>query len=123
MPKSRDAKLYLQDIADSMSKINEYVKDMSFEYFSNDHKTIDAVIRNLEIIGEAVKNLSQDIKTKYADVPWNEICGMRNKAIHEYWGVDEEILWKTIQDDLPVLGKQVLKIKQEISANNDLTKS
>lgn len=120
---TRNAKLYLQDIEDSISKINEYVKNMSFDDFANDHKTIDAIIRNLEIIGEAVKNLPQEIKTKHKEVPWNEICGMRNKAIHEYWGVDEEILWKTTQDDLPVLEKQIFKIKQDISANNDLTKS
>lgn len=118
MPKSRDAKLYLQDIASSISKINEYVKNMNFDDFANDHKTIDAIIRNLEIVGEAVKNLPKEIKTKHKDVPWNEICGMRNKVIHEYWGVDEEILWKTIQDDLPVLEKQVLKIKQELNTDS-----
>lgn len=118
----RNAKLYLQDIEDSISKINEYAKDMGFENFSNDYKTIDAVIRNLEIIGEAVKNLPQEIKTKHREVPWNEICGMRNKAIHEYWGVDEEILWKTIKDDLPVFEKQILKIKQGMNTNNDTAK-
>lgn len=119
--KQRNAKLYLQDIEDSISNISKYTKGLSFKSFADDHKTIDAVVRNLEIIGEAVKNLPKEIKTKHADVPWNEICGMRNKAIHEYWGVDEEILWKTVKDDLPVLGRQIVKIKQE--SNSNLKKS
>ena len=108
----RDGKLYLQDIGDSISKINKYTDGLDFGAFAIDYKTIDAVVRNLEIIGEAVKNLPQEIKNKHKDVPWNEISGMRNKITHEYWGVDEDILWKTVKDDLPIFEKQIAKIKQ-----------
>ena len=108
----RDVKLYLQDILDSISKINEYAGNLDLEAFAVDYKTIDAVVRNLEIIGEAVKNLPQEIKNKHKDVPWNEISGMRNKITHEYWGIDEDILWKTVKDDLPIFEKQIAKIKQ-----------
>lgn len=110
---TRDVKLYLQDIADSISKINKYMGDLDPTAFAVDYKTIDAVVRNLEVIGEAVKNLPQEIKTKYTDVPWNEIGGMRNKITHEYWGVDEDVLWKTVKDDLPIFEKQIEKIKKE----------
>ena len=109
----RDVKLYLQDILDSISKINEYTGNLDCEAFAVDYKTIDAVVRNLEIIGEAVKNLPQEIKNKHKDIPWNEISGMRNKITHEYWGVDEDILWKTIKDDLPFFEKQIAKIKKK----------
>jgi len=75
---------------------------------------IDAVVRNLSIIGEAVKNIPREIKVKNPDVAWNEIKGMRNKVVHEYFGTDEEILWKTIQDDLPIFKKQIAKLLKTV---------
>ncbi|EKE21191.1 MAG: hypothetical protein ACD_7C00312G0008 [uncultured bacterium] len=79
--------------------------------FYNDHKTIDAVVRNLSIIGEAVNSLSEDAKLANSNIPWGEIIGMRNKIVHEYFGVDEEILWKTIQEDLPKFRELIKGIK------------
>lgn len=96
----RGDKLYLEDIMTSIEKIEEYVAGMNFESFAKDYKTIDAVIRNLSVIGEAVNNLSENSKVKNSEIPWIEIVGMRNKIIHEYFGIDEEILWKTIKEDL-----------------------
>ncbi len=112
MPK-RDFHLYLGDIQDSISKIETYVRGLDFEEFTKDMKTVDAVVRNLSIIGEAVKNLPDSFKAKYADVPWGEITGMRNKVNHEYFGIDEEILWQTIKSDLPPLKKQIQNLMEQ----------
>ena len=106
----REAKLYLEDIKDSISKIERYVNGVDFETFSNDDKTIDAVVRNLEIIGEAVNSLPEEIKIQNPEIAWKEAVGMRNKITHEYFGVDESILWKTITEDLPVFKNQISKI-------------
>jgi uncharacterized protein with HEPN domain len=107
----REPHLYLQDIKDSVANIEEYTKDLTFDYFEKDHKTVDAVVRNLSIIGEAVKNLPEEIKLQYPDIPWHEIMGMRNKVIHEYFAVIEDTLWKTIKEDLPVFKEQINSIK------------
>lgn len=107
----REPELYLQDILDSIIKIENFVKNLSYEKFAENEMVQDAVIRNIEIIGEAVKNLPDETKKSYPDIPWNKIVDMRNKIIHEYFGVDTEILWKTITDDLP-------KLKQQVEAIN-----
>ncbi len=99
--KKRVYKDYLDDIKTSITDIKEFTKDMSFEGFSCDRKTSHAVIRCFEIIGEAVKNLPDEVKARYPDIPWREIAGMRDKMIHEYFGVNLQIVWQTIEDDLP----------------------
>lgn len=106
----REPKLYLEDIKSSIEKIEKYVSGLDYEKFSNDLKTIDAVVRNLEIIGEAVNNLPEEIKSQNPEIPWNEAVGMRNKVAHEYFGVDEEILWKTVTEDLPKFKEQISKL-------------
>jgi uncharacterized protein with HEPN domain len=99
----RGDKLYLKDVLDSIGKIEEYVKNLSFEDFSSKELVVDAVIRNFEIIGEASKNISDELKSTCQDVPWKEMAGMRDKMIHEYFGVDLDIVWKTIKLRLPEL--------------------
>jgi len=106
----RDQYLYIEDIKTSLRKIEEYTKNIGLSEFMQDEKPIDAVLRNLTVIGEAAKNISQEIKFAHPHIPWEEIVGMRNKVIHEYFGVDEMILWKTIQEDLPTLEKQISEI-------------
>ena len=95
----RNIALYLDDIRTSIDKIETYTKGLSFDSFSNDPKTVDAVVRNLEIIGEAAKNIPKEIKVKYPEIPWKPIMGTRDKVIHEYFGIDLEILWKTLIDN------------------------
>ena len=93
----------ITDILESINKIQNYVDDMKFVDFQKDEKTIDAVIRNFIIIGEAARHVPDDISAKYPDIPWQLMGDMRNFAVYEYWGVELITIWKTIQDDLPPL--------------------
>lgn len=113
--RKREPKLYLKDILDCIEKINSYVKNISFEDFSKNTLIIDAVIRNFEIIGEASKNIPEEMKTEYPEIPWKEMAGMRDKMIHEYFGVDLEIVWKTIKIRLP----QILPLLEQIYTSLD----
>jgi len=107
----RPIKLYVVDIKEAIRKIESYTKGMTFDSFKKDAKTIDAVTRNIEVIGEAAKHIPSEIRLKYVEVPWKEIVATRSKVIHEYFGVDEDILWKTVKEDLPLLKIQILDIK------------
>ncbi len=115
MPK-RDLFLYIDDIYSSCNKILAYTKGYNFSQFKKDLKTIDAVIRNLEIIGEAVKSLPTEFRKTHKNIPWKEIAGMRDKITHEYFGIDEEILWATVKNDIPSLLKEISKIKKNFKS-------
>jgi len=101
--KRRDYRDYLQDILDSINDVASFIGGMGFEEFKRDRKTVNAVVRSIEVIGEASKRIPRGLKAKYKGVPWREMAGMRDKLIHEYFGVDVEILWKTAKDDIPPL--------------------
>jgi len=101
--KRRDYRDYLQDILDSIKDIESFIENMDSEDFTKDKKTINAVIRSIEVIGEATKNIPKSIRDKYPSVPWKKMAGMRDRMIHEYFGVDIEILWKTVKEDIPSL--------------------
>jgi uncharacterized protein with HEPN domain len=96
----RDAKLLLEDMLDSMSKIRKYTFQYSFDDFCRDDKTIDAVIRNFEIIGEAANRIPDELKLNNPEIPWRSLIGLRNRVIHEYFGVDLEIVWDIVTNDL-----------------------
>ena len=104
---------YLKDIRTSISEIQEFSAGMTFEEFSYDRKTIHAVVRCFEIIGEAAKNLPGELKSKYPGIPWREITGMRDKMIHEYFGVNLQIVWQTIEEDLLSLEAAIKKLIDE----------
>jgi len=106
----RAYKMYLDDLLLAMNRIAEYIEGLSFSSFKKDYKTVDAVIRNFEIIGEAAKNLNSEIKGKYPYVPWAEMYLMRNKISHEYFGIDYEIIWDIATIDLPENKKQIENI-------------
>jgi uncharacterized protein with HEPN domain len=93
--------IYLEDIQLSMHRISEYIGDLDFVSFKRDYKTVDAVIRNFEIIGEASKNLPDFIRDKYPAIPWKEMYYLRNKVSHEYFGIDYEIIWDVATNYLP----------------------
>ena len=113
----RNELLYLQDIYDATSKIEEFIVNMSYDEFSRDEKTQYAIIRAFEIIGEASNKISEGLKEVYFDLPWREMSGMRNKLIHEYFGINTEVIWKTTKEDIPLLKKQIKTIidQQNIS--------
>ncbi|PCJ50972.1 MAG: DUF86 domain-containing protein [Gammaproteobacteria bacterium] len=104
----------LTDIIEAMERIDKYIQHLDLDTWLDDEKTIDAVIRNLEIIGEAASHLPNDIQEKYSDIPWKEIKGIRNLLAHEYFGVDNEIIWKTITNDLPLLKPLIKSIKPKM---------
>ena len=110
---NRTYRLYLEDIQLAMSRIAEYIDRYDFEKFTSDYKTVDAVIRNFEIIGEAAKNIPDSISSKYPEVPWKEMYYLRNKVTHEYFGVDHEIIWDVATNYLPDNKKQIDRILQE----------
>lgn len=99
----RDFKLYLEDILDSIHKIQLYTKDLPFEELNLNSMLLDAVLHNLEIIGEAVKHVPAEIKDNNADVDWRKIAGLRDIVAHEYFGISLEIVWDIIQNKLPGL--------------------
>lgn len=105
---------YIQDIVEAMINAIEFVKNMDYEDFSEDTKTVYAVIRAIEIMGEAVKNIPVGFREKYPQIPWNEIAGMRNKVIHAYFVVSLERIWETIKRDIPVSKPVFEKILQEV---------
>ncbi len=110
LKEDRDIRDYLNDIIDSIEDIWSFTKGMSYKDLESDKKTLYAVIRCLEIIGEAVKKIPEIVREKYPEVPWKEIGGMRNKLIHECFGVDIETICDTIHDDLPPLKKIIVRI-------------
>ncbi len=110
---NKRVRLYLQDIEESINKIQSFIEGMGYDDFYYDEKTKAAVIRMLEIIGEAVKNIPNEIRIKYDNVPWKPIARMRDKLIHAYFGVSYKIVWETIQNDLPRLSQTIKAILED----------
>jgi uncharacterized protein with HEPN domain len=105
---------YLEDILEGVEKISRFTNGISYDEFVDDPKTVDAVLRNFEVIGEATKNVPDDIRKEYADVPWSEMAGMRDKLIHGYATVELRIVWETIQEEIPALRTQIKSIRTEL---------
>jgi len=110
----RDYRLFVEDILDSTEKIEEFVADMSFDEFVNDDKTSSAVMRKLEIIGEATKNLPGDIRRKYKGLPWREMARMRDKITHAYFGINYKIVWNVIKERLPEIKPTIQQILKDM---------
>ena len=98
---SRDWTFFLEDIQESCSRVLRYTQGMTFEQFRADDKTYDAVVRNLEIIGEAAKGLPEDVRTMMPDIEWSKATGLRNIVAHAYFGINDEILWDVVQNKIP----------------------
>lgn len=97
----RSYRLFVEDILESVDKIERYVKGISYDNFVENEMIIDAVIRNLEVIGEASKNIPENIREQYTTIPWRRIIGLRNIMIHGYFGIDLSIIWEIITKNLP----------------------
>ena len=99
----RDFQTYVEDIVDAINSIEEYTKGLTYDAFAKDKKTVDAVIRNFEIIGEATKYIPEKTRKEYPKVPWKDMAGMRDKLIHGDFGVKLDVIWKTIKERLPLV--------------------
>ncbi len=111
----RDYKLYLKDILAAIESIEQFVSGMDFSAFQADDKTVSAVIRKFEIIGEASKGIPEEVRRNYPDPPWKEMAGMRDKLIHLYFGVDHQLVWKAIKERLPQIKLDIQKILSELN--------
>ncbi|MGI6339254.1 MAG: DUF86 domain-containing protein [Bacteroidales bacterium] len=107
---AKDDLAYIEHILDCIRKIKEFTNGLSLKDFLVNELVQDAVIRNIEIIGEVSKKISSDTKQIYYEIPWKEIAGMRDKLIHDYLGVDVEVVWRTITEDIPTLEKHIKEI-------------
>jgi len=116
----RDYRLYLNDILAAIESIESFIADMNLETFEADDKTTSAVIRKLEVIGEAVKQIPDNMRQRYSEVPWKEMAGMRDKLIHFYFGVDYRLVWRTINERFPQVKEQIHKILRDATVNRQL---
>jgi uncharacterized protein with HEPN domain len=106
MPK-RAPELLLEDMLAAIRKVERYTTGMDQELFRQDEKTIDAVVRNLEVLGEAARQMPDEFAANHPDIPWRQVAGLRNRIVHDYFGLDLEIIWQVVQHDLPQLGMQL----------------
>ncbi len=116
--KSRDHRDFLHDILEAINDIESFIGDLSYDEFIKDRKTLNAVIRSVEVIGEASKNLPDQIKEEHKDIPWKRMTGIRDKLVHGYFGVDTKTLYKTVTEDIPPLKKPIQKMIKEQEKNN-----
>ena len=107
----RDASLLIEDMPGSVRRIARYVAGMDYDAFLADDKTVDAVVRNLEIIGEATRQLPEDYREAHPELPWAQMEGLRNRIVHDYTGVDLGIVWEVVQRSLPALEKQLAELE------------
>jgi uncharacterized protein with HEPN domain len=110
----RDLELYITDMIESIGKIEEYTRTLTKEKFLSDTQVQDAVMRRLEIIGEAVKNVPEEIRQKYSTVPWRSLAGLRDVLIHGYFGVNLERIWKFVEVDVVELSTKIQIIRQDL---------
>lgn len=108
----KDDFVYTDHIILCLNKIQDYTNGLEQIDFSKSELIQDAVIRNIEIIGEAAKKISSDLKSQYPEIPWKEMSGMRDKLIHDYFGVDVEVVWKTVKEDIPYLKSLIQNIEK-----------
>jgi uncharacterized protein with HEPN domain len=113
----RPINLLLNDIRQALDRIEQYIKNLSFDAFSDDQKSVDAVVRNLEIIGEAASRLPDEFKEKYSEIEWYKVVGLRHRIVHEYFGIDLEIIWQILQKDLPELRQKFTRITGDEGAS------
>ncbi len=105
---------YVMDIVYAIESIDKFVEGFNFKSFSEDQKTVFAVVKAFEIIGEAVKSIPVTVKIRHKEIPWKKVSDMRNKLIHEYFGVNKKVVWKTIKEDVPMLKDKMSELLDEL---------
>ena len=113
----REFRDFLQDIIDAICQLEKITQDITFEEFSTKMEIFLSVVKLIEIIGEAVKNIPEAVKINYPQIPWKNIAGMRDKLVHEYWAIDEQVVWKVIQKNLYPLKGTIANIIEELQEN------
>ncbi len=110
----RNYRLFLEDIVERIEKIESYIEGFSFENFVQDDKTVSACIREIEVIGEATKQIQKEVRERFGDLPWSLMAKMRDKLIHWYYEIDEEIVWNVAKERLPTIKEKISDILQEL---------
>jgi uncharacterized protein with HEPN domain len=116
---NRKVALYLRDILQNMQDAEEFIQGLSYAQFASDKKTFNAVVRCIEVIGEAAKHVPASIRSKYPTVPWKEMAGMRDKVIHFYFGVDREAVWLAVKERIPALKPVIQQILQDLETQEE----
>jgi len=111
--KKRELGDYIQDILEALGEVEEFTAGMQFEDFVEDKKTVNAVVRSLEVIGEATKRIPDSLREKYSEIPWKRMAGMRDKLIHAYFGIDLEIVWEVVNTELPPTKHLIQKVLED----------
>ncbi|MEK6903517.1 MAG: DUF86 domain-containing protein [Nanoarchaeota archaeon] len=114
---SKEDVIFIEHIFESITALEEFSKDLNKERLMSDRLRQSAMIREIEVIGEAMKNISEKLKNKYTEIAWKKIIGTRDKMIHHYFGVDLHIVWNIVKKDIPILKKQMKKIKKDFAEN------
>lgn len=113
-----DLRVYIEDVLESIEKIEEYIKPITEKDFYKNTQVQDAVLRQLEVIGEAVKNMPFEFRDKYPEIPWKKIAGIRDILIHQYFGVSLERTWKVVKEDIIDLKNKIIEVRKDIEKNN-----
>ncbi len=116
---TRTVTLFIKDILQNMQDAMDFVEGISYDQFAADKKTLNAVLRSIEVIGEATKNIPDEVRTKYPLVPWKEMSGMRDKLIHSYFGVDRETVWLVIKDSIPMIRPLIQQVLQDLGKEEE----
>jgi len=109
----RDTRAFLDDIVEACEKVARYTAAMTLDTFQTDEKTVDAVVRNLEVIGEAAKKIPDEVRARIPDIEWQRIAGLRDVLIHQYFGIDMDIVWDVVHAKVPVLRERVIAFLNE----------
>lgn len=108
---------FLQDILDTIADIETFTANVEFEAFQGNREKVLAVVKSIEILGEAVKKIPDDIRNQYPEIPWKAIAGMRDVLVHEYWGIDINVVWATVQEGLPPLKAVIIEAAGKLQSN------